>query len=196
MNNKEKGMPFEQKDAEIETTHDKVGIYQKSSGHEGHNHNDHGDEHGVDGRNQGSEDASDKPWWIEHWDLLASLLILAALLVLEYAFDYKLPDPYALIVNAIAYLLAGWGVLAMGFRKAKRGDVFNEFVLMSVATLGAFYIGEYTEGVAVMVFYSIGEWFQDSAVRRAKASIKALLDIRPDEVTVIRDGKTSVISPS
>lgn len=84
----------------------------------------------------------------------------------------------------------------MAFRKAKRGDFFNEFVLMSVATLGAFYIGEYTEGVAVMIFYSIGEWFQDSAVNRAKASIKALLDIRPDQVTVIRNASTSVVDPA
>ncbi|RYE56213.1 MAG: heavy metal translocating P-type ATPase, partial [Sphingobacteriales bacterium] len=73
-------------------------------------------------------------------------------------------------------------------RKLKRGDIFNEFVLMSVATLGAFYIGEYIEGVAVMVFYSIGEWFQESAVNRAKSNIKALLDTRPDHVTVVRNG--------
>ncbi|RZK98359.1 MAG: HAD family hydrolase, partial [Pedobacter sp.] len=99
-------------------------------------------------------------------------------------------------VNSAAYLLAGWNVLLLAFRKAIRGDFFNEFVLMSVATLGAFYIGEYSEGVAVMVFYSIGEWFQDAAVDRAKASIKALLDIRPDRVTVIRDGKTIVILPA
>ncbi len=137
-----------------------------------------------------------KPAWQEHWDLLLSLFILTVLLAMEYGFKYKLPNSIALIINAIAYLLAGWNVLRMAFVKLKRGDVFNEFVLMSVATLGAFYIGEYTEGVAVMVFYSIGEWFQDSAVRRAKASIKALLDIRPDAVTVIRNGATQVIKPS
>jgi Cd2+/Zn2+-exporting ATPase len=83
----------------------------------------------------------------------------------------------------------------MAWRKAKHFDFFNEFFLMSVATLGAFSIGSYSEGVAVMVFYSIGEWFQDSAVNRAKKSIKALLDIRPDKVTVIRNGKTSVTDP-
>jgi len=124
------------------------------------------------------------------------LLILIVLLVMEYAFDIRLNDPLSLIVHVFAYLLAGWSVLAMAFRKIKRGDIFNEFVLMSVATLGAFFIGEYSEGVAVMVFYSIGEWFQDSAVHRAKASIKALLDIRPDQVTVVRNGATEVIKPS
>ncbi|MEJ6982452.1 heavy metal translocating P-type ATPase [Pedobacter sp. P351] len=157
---------------------------------DGHDHEENGDEH-----NHG-EELSNKPWWLKRWSLLMALLILITLLVLEYAFDIKLQNPWSLIVNGIAYLLAGWNVLALAFRKASRGDFFNEFVLMSVATLGAFLIGEYSEGVAVMVFYSIGEWFQDSAVRRAKASIKALLDIRPDSVTVIRDGKSSVISPS
>ncbi len=118
------------------------------------------------------------------------------MLIAEYAFKYKLPEPYDLIVNAIAYLLAGRKVLYMAFRKARRADFFNEFVLMSVATLGAFYIREYTEGVAVMIFYSIGEWFQDSAISRAKASIKALLDIRPDEVSVIRNGSEQTLNPS
>ena len=66
---------------------------------------------------------------------------------------------------------------------------------MSVATIGAFAIGSYSEGVAVMVFYSIGEWFQDAAVSNAKRSIKALLDIRPDRVNVMRDGKATVLNP-
>jgi Cd2+/Zn2+-exporting ATPase len=67
---------------------------------------------------------------------------------------------------------------------------------MSVATIGAFIIGEYEEGVAVLLFYQIGEWFQNVAVDNAKRNIKALLDIRPDEVTVLRNGKTEVIDPS
>ncbi len=157
----------------------------------------HEDEHSDDdGHDHGAEVTTDKPQWLQHWDLLTALLILAVLLVLEFSFNYKLPKPWDLVVNAIAYILAGGSVLAMAFRKAKRGDIFNEFVLMSVATLGAFYIGEYTEGVAVMVFYTIGEWFQDAAVRRAKASIKALLDIRPDEVNVMRNGQPTKVHSS
>ena len=151
--------------------------------------------HDDDGHNHIGETASDKPAWLAHWNLLLSLLILTTVLVLEYAFDIKLPKLISLVVNGIAYLLAGWNVLDLAFRKAKRGDIFNEFVLMSVATLGAFSIGEYAEGVAVMVFYAIGEWFQDAAVSSAKRSIKALLDIRPDEVTVIRNGIAQVIKP-
>ncbi|MGY0037276.1 heavy metal translocating P-type ATPase [Pedobacter sp. NJ-S-72] len=87
-------------------------------------------------------------------------------------------------------------MLKLAFKKAMHLDFFNEFFLMSVATIGAFSIGSYSEGVAVMVFYSIGEWFQDVAVDNAKRSIKALLDIRPDTVDVIRDGKVVTVKPA
>lgn len=132
----------------------------------------------------------------ENWNLIAGFCILVVVLVLEYGFKIEFPKLTSLIINAIAYLLAGYKVLDLAFRKARRADFFNEFVLMSVATLGAFYIGEYDEGVAVMVFYGIGEWFQSVAVKRAKASIKALLDIRPDEVNVMRDGQTKRVHSS
>ncbi len=145
-----------------------------------------------DGHNHGGEPAG----WIAHWDLLLALVILGVVLVLEYGFKINIPDIPLLIINLIAYVLAGRNVLNLAFRKSIRGDVFNEFVLMSVATIGAFLIGEYEEGVAVMVFYQIGEWFQDAAVNNAKKNIKALLDIRPDEVTVLRNGEATVIHPS
>lgn len=145
-----------------------------------------------DGHNHGAEEAG----WKAHWDLLLALAILVVLLTLEYGFKITLPNIPSLIVNAIAWLLAGRKVADLAIRKSKRGDFFNEFVLMTVATVGAFLIGEYEEGVAVMVFYSIGEWFQDAAVNNAKKNIKALLDIRPDEVTVLRDGKSVVTNPS
>lgn len=132
----------------------------------------------------------------ENWNLIAGFCILVVVLVLEYGFKIEFPKFTSLIINAIAYLLAGYKVLDLAFRKARRGDFFNEFVLMSVATLGAFYIEEYDEGVAVMVFYGIGEWFQSVAVKRAKASIKALLDIRPDEVNVMRDGQSKRVHSS
>jgi Cd2+/Zn2+-exporting ATPase len=148
-----------------------------------------------DGHNHGGQD-KDEPGWKTHWDLLLALFILIVLLVLEYGFKIELPKIPSLIINLVAYLLAGRKVLDLAFRKSKRGDIFNEFVLMSVATIGAFVIGEYEEGVAVMVFYQIGEWFQDAAVNNAKRSIKALLDVRPDEVTVIRNNAPLVADPS
>ncbi|MES2827729.1 MAG: cadmium-translocating P-type ATPase [Chitinophagaceae bacterium] len=151
---------------------------------EGDHKDNDGHDHGIAGPEQAG--------WRQHLGLLLGLFILICVLALDYGFGIKFSKWVSLVVNGVAYLLAGWNVLILAFRKAVRGDIFNEFVLMSIATLGAFYIGEYSEGVAVMVFYSIGEWFQDSAVDRAKASIKALLDIRPDEVTVLNDGDARV----
>jgi Zn2+/Cd2+-exporting ATPase len=138
----------------------------------------------------------DSAGWKSHWPLLSSLAILLVMLVLNFGFKLNPAFPADLIIYAVAYFLAGYNVLYMAFRKAKILDFFNEFFLMSVATIGAFSIGSYSEGVAVMVFYSIGEWFQDSAVNKAKRSIKALLDIRPDEVTVLRNGTPTVIHPN
>jgi Cd2+/Zn2+-exporting ATPase len=154
------------------------------------NEQDHeeGDEHDH------GEEGSDS--WKSHWPLLASLAILLVMLVLEFGFKFNPEFPADIIIYAIAYLLAGYNVLLLAFRKAKRFDFFNEFFLMSIATIGAFAIGSYSEGVAVMVFYSIGEWFQNSAVNKAKRSIKALLDVRPDQVTVIRNNSPLVADPS
>ncbi len=149
-----------------------------------------------DGHNHEAIVEENQVGWKTHWDLLLALLILAVLLTLEYGFNINLLKIPLLIINLIAWLLAGRKVVDLAFRKSKRGDFFNEFVLMNVATIGAFVIGEFEEGVAVMVFYQIGEWFQDAAINNAKRNIKALLDVRPNEVTVLRNGSTSVINPS
>ncbi|MCW4467675.1 heavy metal translocating P-type ATPase [Flavobacterium sp. MFBS3-15] len=133
--------------------------------------------------------------WKSHWELLLAIAILFAMLTLEYGFDYVPAFPFSLIIYGSAYLLAGYNVLYLAWRKAIRADFFNEFFLMSVATIGAFAIGSYSEGVAVMAFYSIGEWFQDAAVDKAKRSIKALLDIRPDQVTVLRADGAQTVNP-
>ncbi|AFL83892.1 heavy metal-translocating P-type ATPase, Cd/Co/Hg/Pb/Zn-transporting [Belliella baltica DSM 15883] len=95
----------------------------------------------------------------------------------------------------LAYLPVGWPVLVKGWKSILRGDVFTEFFLMGIATLGAFAIGEYPEAVAVMLFYAIGELFQDAAVNRAKRNIKALLDIRPDSASVYRSGQMVSVHP-
>lgn len=85
-----------------------------------------------------------------------------------------------------AYIPVGFPVLKEAVESIRKGDVFSEFFLMGIATIGAFAIGEYPEGVAVMLFYSVGEAFQNIAVRRAKTNIKTLLDQRPDEVNVLQ----------
>jgi Cd2+/Zn2+-exporting ATPase len=161
--------------------------------HDGHSHDDHNhDDHDHDGHSHGGGDSG----WRGQIPLLCSLAILAIMLTLEYGFKIIPANPISLFIFGVAYLLAGYEVLKLAFKKAMRLDFFNEFFLMSVATIGAFSIGSYSEGVAVMVFYSIGEWFQDVAVDNAKRSIKALLDIRPDTVDVIRDGKVVTVKPA
>ncbi len=77
----------------------------------------------------------------------------------------------------------------------RKGDIFNEFTLMSIASIGAFCIEEYPEGVAVMLFYSIGERFQDAAVGKARSQIQALLDIRPDKASLLQDGEYVTVHP-
>lgn len=98
-----------------------------------------------------------------------------------------------LVWYLIAYIPVGLPVLKEAWESITHGDVFSEFFLMGIATVGAFAIGEYPEGVAVMLFYSVGEVFQGMAVTRAKSNIKSLLDQRPDEVTVIKDGKPQTV---
>ncbi|MBE0449482.1 MAG: cadmium-translocating P-type ATPase [Clostridia bacterium] len=104
--------------------------------------------------------------------------------------------PYIQIGALItAYLLSGHKVLMRSFRNILRGDIFDENFLMSIATFGAIAIGEYPEAVAVMIFYEIGEYFQDLAVAKSKNAIGALMDIRPDIAVVRRDGFWTTVSP-
>src|SRR5690606_13637139 len=98
-----------------------------------------------------------------------------------------------IIWYAAAYLPVGLPVLKEAFESIRKGDVFSEFFLMSIATIGAFAIGEYPEGVAVMLFYSVGEVFQTLAVQRAKGNIAKLLDQRPDEVTVLVNDRPQTV---
>ncbi|MGY3053215.1 Cd2+/Zn2+-exporting ATPase [Pedobacter sp. UYEF25] len=145
-----------------------------------------------DGHSHGGETDG----WLNHWPLILALAILGVTQVMHFGFQVTFGLIINLIVFGIALLLAGYNVFNLAFRKAIRFDFFNEFFLMSVATIGAFAIGSFSEGVAVMVFYSIGEWFQDVAVGNAKKSIKALLDVRPDVVEVMRNGQFITVTPT
>ena len=78
-------------------------------------------------------------------------------------------------------------------KKIKLESVFNEFTLMGIAVSGAFYLGEYWEGIAVILFYLIGEWFQHKAVHKARSNIKALLDVRPETATVVYNNTYKII---
>ena len=100
-----------------------------------------------------------------------------------------------LFVFLAAYLLVGWEILFSAIKNLVKGKVFDENFLMSIATIGAFAIGEYPEGVAVMLFFRVGEFFQDLAVAKSRRSIEALMDIRPDYANVIRGEKTETVKP-
>jgi len=121
---------------------------------------------------------------------IASLVLLLIALGLDH---YLKPEWFVGWVRLVWYLLAylpvGLPVIRDAGRSILKGEVFSEFLLMSIATIGAFAIGEYPEGIAVMLFYAVGEVFQTLAVSRAKRNIKALLDQRPDEVTILRDNR-------
>ncbi|AYN03389.1 heavy metal translocating P-type ATPase [Flavobacterium sp. 140616W15] len=132
------------------------------------------------------------------FQMFAPAIISFVLLIIAIVFDNYLPQSWftgwiRTIWYIIAYLPVGFPVLKEALESARKGSFFSEFLLMSIATIGAFAIGEYPEGVAVMLFYAIGETFQTLAVTRAKANIKTLLDQRPDEVTILENNQPKII---
>src|SRR5690606_11184541 len=131
-----------------------------------------------------------------YFPTIISFILLLSGILLSYFGVSWFNGTIKFIWYAAAYLPVGGKVLLQAARNIAKGDVFNEFFLMGIATLGAFYIGEYAEGVAVMLFYVIGEHFQDSAVRRSRKSIKNLIDNRPDSANVLRDGHYYDVHPS
>ncbi len=99
------------------------------------------------------------------------------------------------LVFGAAYLISGWDVIRMAVNNIRRGQVFDEYFLMTIATLGAFAIHQMPEAVAVMLFYIVGEFFQDLAVNRSRRSIKSLLEIKPDFANLRRGDEVVRVSP-
>lgn len=165
-----------------------------ASGENEHDHN-HNELPGQsdDGHNHGAGNSGG-------WKAYLPVAISLAMLLLGIAADQFIKPVFftgwvRLAWFAVAYVPVGLPVAKQGVRLLLKGDVFTEFVLMTIATVGAFFIGEYPEGVAVMLFYNVGELFQDAAVNRAKRSIKALLDIRPASAFVKRNGQFVEVKP-
>ena len=132
----------------------------------------------------------------EYGHLILSALLLATGIVLMNTAKFFSQHPgLAVAWFAAAYLPVGLPVLREAWENIRRRDLFNEFTLMTIASIGAFYIGEYPEGVAVMLFYSLGEYFQSKAVSKARHDISALLDVRPEVATVVEDGKAFPKNP-
>ena len=122
--------------------------------------------------------------------------IIIAFVLFLFAMLVKFQNEW--INNAIfivSYLIVGFEILRKAVKNIFKGKVFDENFLMAVATLGAFAIGEFPEAVAVILFYQVGELFQDYAVDKSRKSIASLMDIRPDYANVVRDGKEEKVSP-
>ncbi|MBO8477202.1 MAG: cadmium-translocating P-type ATPase [Bacteroidetes bacterium] len=125
---------------------------------------------------------------------IVSAVLLAAGLSFQYGSDGFAVSQYRWVLFVLAYLPVGLPVMKEAWEEGVYGkDFFNEFLLMTIASIGAFCIGEYPEAVAVMLFYSVGEALQEQAVERAKGSIQALLDVRPETTTVIADDGSSMV---
>ena len=126
--------------------------------------------------------------------ILVALVLFIGALLCPAVLQEELPILQT-ILFVLAYLLVGFEVLKKAFRNLLKGHVFDENFLMSVATLGAFGIGELEEAVAVMLFYQVGEFFQSYAVDKSRKSVAALMDIRPDYANVYRNGEIVKVNP-
>ena len=157
-----------------------------------HNH-DHGGDH--DGHDHGHEHGGDSS--LKQEAIIATIVLF--LLVLGSIFEEKLHNtPFHIaeyVVFISAYLLSGWSVLKTAGRNILRGRVFDEMFLMTIATLGAIAIYKLPEAVGVMLFYKVGELFQDLALSRSKRSIQSLLEIRPDSANLKTDSGIQIVSP-
>ena len=130
----------------------------------------------------------------EYWKVgLSFILLISGIIMNALELPFFREGYFSLIWYIVAYLPVGLPVMKEAWESMKDKDYFSEFTLMFVATLGAFYIGEYPEGVAVMLFYSVGELFQEKAVD--KRNIGALLDVRPEEAAVVRDERVVIENP-
>ena len=154
-------------------------------------HHDHENEdHGHDHSHENDERTT--------FQMFLPAIISFTLLLIGIALDYFLKPSWfngipRFALYLLAYIPVGFPVMKEAFLSIKNGDFFSEFLLMTIATVGAFAIGEYPEGVAVMLFYSVGEVFQTMAVQKARLNIKTLLDQRPDEITILENNIPKIL---
>lgn len=122
-------------------------------------------------------------------------IITAAVLLAVVWLLLPLEGVWQLLAYCVPYFIVGWDVLWGALRKILHGELLDEEFLMSIATIGAFALGEYREAVAVMLFYQIGEWFQGVAVGKTRRNITQLMDLRPDYANVLREGIEEKVDP-
>ena len=130
------------------------------------------------------------------WRILAAAVLFVPLyLISEGIVHWAVPRWALLLLFLVPYLLVGYDILRKAFQGIKNGSVFDENFLMTVATIGAIALGEYGEGVAVMLLYQVGELFQSYAVGKSRRNISALMDIRPDYANIEEDGELTRVDP-
>lgn len=157
-------------------------VQQPGEEHHGdHDHAGHHHEHGGE---------ADEGWQSLIWKVFVPLTLLGIGLLLKKTFPWQ-----AALLMIGGFLLAGRDVFAKAYRNLRNREFLDETFLMSVAGIGAMLIGEYPEGLAVMALYQLGEYLQDRAVDRSRGAIESLMDIRPDEAVVLRDGREETVSP-
>lgn len=129
--------------------------------------------------------------------IAVAFLLYAVLLILKETGTVKgmKEFPKGFLLYLIPYLVIGWDILWKAARNIRNGQIFDENFLMTLATFGAFGVGEYAEAVAVMLFYQVGEWFQSYAVNRSRASIAELMDICPEYANMEEDGQLVQVDP-
>jgi len=136
---------------------------------------------------------------VENKETIIKAILGICLLIIGMVFENQIHNtPYHIgeyLVFGIGYLIVGWEVISSAVKNIIRGQFFDEKFLMTIATLGAFSIDQMPEAVAVMLFYVVGELFQDIAVNRSRKSIKALLEIKPEFANLIIDGDSTKVSP-
>ena len=125
--------------------------------------------------------------------LLSGAVFFAIGIILSELVDTPVPVELAFLI--ISYIILGGDVVLKAVKNITKGRVFDENFLMTLSTVGAFIIGEYPEAVAVMLFYQVGEFFQDMSVKRSRKSIANLMDIRPDSATINRNGDLVTVAP-
>ena len=161
--------------------------------HERDHDHDHDHEHDHEhGHHHGGEDEEGSVAFRVTKLVVGTVVFLVGLILPRFV---EMPFAARLGIYVAAYLILGYDVLWSAVRNLTHGELFDECFLMTVSTLGAFAIGEYPEAVAVMLFYQIGEFFQDLAVDHSRDSITVLMDIRPDSAVVLRGGEWVTVSP-
>jgi len=146
-----------------------------------------------DGHDHVNKDTKDSVFKMFQPAIFSLTLLFAGIVMDNWFLQTWFKDWVRIIWYVIAYIPVGLPVLKEAMKSISKGEIFSEFLLMGIATIGAFAIGEYPEGVAVMLFYSVGEVFQTMAVSRAKSNIKSLLDQRPEEVTVLTNDEPQLV---